>query len=416
MTIILNGTQGTTTPGLYCNTTFSGTYADGIVVDYTSTLGRISTGTTDGLAFYNGGVAVTELMRLDSSGNLGIGTSSPTQVLDIVRSTAVATQVRFKNSATANGLIIGSSAAGDSVLYNGDASNMAFYTNATERMRIDSSGNVGIGTSSPSTKLDVGSTANSGTLSTLTFSGLNSSSAKTNYVQIVPDVELNSAGSEAGGYTIKVLQQGAYKNSIVASGITNNASNYLAFSTTNEAMRIISSGNVGIGVTPSGVVRLHVQGSTTDNTAYMCVFENSSGSDGFWIRNDGYTNTGLLPASPYNATTAAAANLFVYSDGGLYRSTSSAKYKTDIKDATHGLAEVMQLRPVTYKGKSEVDSDKTFGGLIAEEVDAAGLTEFVQYADDGTPDALAYGNMVSLCIKAIQELKAELDELKAKVK
>jgi len=35
------------------------------------------------------------------------------------------------------------------------------------------------------------------------------------------------------------------------------------------------------------------------------------------------------------------------------------------------------------------------------------LTEFVQYNTDNQPDALAYGNMVSLCIKAIQELKAE---------
>jgi len=39
----------------------------------------------------------------------------------------------------------------------------------------------------------------------------------------------------------------------------------------------------------------------------------------------------------------------------------------------------------------------------------------VQYADDGTPDALSYGNMVALCIKAIQELKAELDVTKAEV-
>ena len=59
--------------GLYAQGAFSGTYTDGIVVDYTSTLGRISTGTSDGLAFYNGGVANTERMRLDSSGNLGVG-------------------------------------------------------------------------------------------------------------------------------------------------------------------------------------------------------------------------------------------------------------------------------------------------------------------------------------------------------
>jgi hypothetical protein len=115
----------------------------------------------------------------------------------------------------------------------------------------------------------------------------------------------------------------------------------------------------------------------------------------------------------YNNTTGSAANVHVLSSGALIRSTSSIKYKTNVQNATHGLNEVMQLRPVTYKGIN--DGDLVFGGLIAEEVDAAGLTEFVQYADDGTPDALAYGNMVSLCVKAIQELKAEVDSLKQQI-
>jgi hypothetical protein len=107
--------------------------------------------------------------------------------------------------------------------------------------------------------------------------------------------------------------------------------------------------------------------------------------------------------------------MVVTSDGVLYRSTSSIKYKTDVQDATHGLDEVLQLRSVTYKGKAEADAGKTFGGLIAEEVHAAGLTEFVQYAEDGSPDALNYGNMVSLCIKAIQEQQALITQLQADV-
>jgi hypothetical protein len=120
--------------------------------------------------------------------------------------------------------------------------------------------------------------------------------------------------------------------------------------------------------------------------------------------------SGIVYSVPtYNNATGNAANMFVGSDGTFNRSTSSLKYKRDVENVTHGLAEVLQLRPVTYKGKSESDGDKVFGGLIAEEVDALGLTEFVQYADDGTPDALAYGNMVSLCIKAIQELNAKVE-------
>jgi hypothetical protein len=115
----------------------------------------------------------------------------------------------------------------------------------------------------------------------------------------------------------------------------------------------------------------------------------------------------------YNNTTGAAANVNILSSGVLIRSTSSLRYKRDVQNTTHGLAEVLQLRPVIYKGKSVNDGETVFGGLIAEEVHAVGLTEFVQYADDGTPDALAYGHMVSLCVKAIQELKAEFDAYKA---
>lgn len=106
--------------------------------------------------------------------------------------------------------------------------------------------------------------------------------------------------------------------------------------------------------------------------------------------------------------------MHISSAGGLlFRSTSSARYKNTITDATHGLTELLTLRPVTYKGNN--DGDTVFGGLIAEEVHDAGLTEFVQYNDEDEPDALAYGNMVSICIKAIQELKEELNTATARI-
>jgi hypothetical protein len=138
------------------------------------------------------------------------------------------------------------------------ADTIAFSEGGVEALRINSSGNVGIGTDSPTSKLDLFTSLTGGTISTLTFSANNSVLAKKDYVQFVPDIQFNTATSEAGGYTLKVLQQGAYKNSIVAAGITNNSSNYLAFSTTSEAIRIISSGNVGIG-TDSPRVKLDLR-------------------------------------------------------------------------------------------------------------------------------------------------------------
>jgi hypothetical protein len=170
-----------------------------------------------------------------------------------------------------------------------------------------------------------------------------------------------------------------------------------------------------VGVTAASNTRTHFKGSST-STDYITFCVNGSDKFVFGARNDGLLITGSsadsasLPNAPYNLTSGSAANVYLDSQGIFYRSTSSLKYKTDIADSTRGLSDVLKLRPVTYKAKNS--GDTVFGGLIAEEVDAAGLTEFVQYAPDNTPDAIHYGNMVSLLVSAIKELSAEVNALK----
>ena len=167
----------------------------------------------------------------------------------------------------------------------------------------------------------------------------------------------------------------------------------------------VSSILFGDGQTGTDVYRGYVQYNHTDDKMLFGTSANermSIGSGGqFRVPN------------VYNSTTGSGANVNVASDGRLERSTSSKRYKNTINDATHGLTELLNLRSVTYKGNN--DGDTIFGGLIAEEVHDAGLTEFVEYDDQNRPDALHYGNMVSICIKAIQELKTELDNAKARI-
>lgn len=152
-------------------------------------------------------------------------------------------------------------------------------------------------------------------------------------------------------------------------------------------------------------------GFATDGPYGISFFTNGSASERMTISDNG--NIGM--PTTYGFTTSNAANLYIDSGAGLlYRSTSSLKYKTDVRNYDKGIAEVMQMRPVYYKGKGENDGDKVFAGLIAEEVHDLGLTEFVQYAKDGSPDALAYQNMIALLVKGMQELKAEIDTLKNK--
>jgi hypothetical protein len=268
--------------------------------------------------------------------------------------------------------------------------------NGTTAVTIDTSQNVGVGTASPREKLEVAGAI----IATSNLSALDSST-----------MSMDFSASQG-----RLIATGA-DSSTYAPIIFGNATT----STFAERMRIDSSGNVLVGTT-SNNGRISANGSSTNGSTNTLSLADSGGTILFYVRTDGLINTGIKSASPYNNTTGSAANMFLDNQGTLYRSTSSIKYKTDIQDATHGLAEVLQLRPVTYKGKADFDGDKVFGGLIAEEVDAIGLTEFVQYADDGSPDALAYGQMVALCIKSIQELNAKVDaqattiaELQAKV-
>jgi hypothetical protein len=276
------------------------------------------------------------------------------------------------------------------------ADTIAFAEGGAEAMRIDSSGNVGIGTSSPATLLHVAKT--SGTVQVrvssdtdVSFRALATSADSSAFLQLSNDARdwtLRVNGAESDQFQIRDSTAGATR------------------------MVIDSSGNLLVGTT-TAEGRATIRGSTSDSTAFTFSTEAQDGTDQLRVRCDGAVYMGLDGSSPYNLTNGAAANAVLLSDGFLYRSTSSLRYKRDIRDLTHGLAKVLELRSVTYKGISPSDGENVYGGFIAEEVHAAGLTEFVQYDNEGQPDALHYGNMVALMAKAIQELKAELDTVKA---
>jgi hypothetical protein len=172
---------------------------------------------------------------------------------------------------------------------------------------------------------------------------------------------------------------------------------------------------LGVGRTASSNVRVYSKGGTTGSGAFSYYGENSAGTGCFGIRDDGAFYTGAASLSPYNLTTAAAANLVVAADFYLYRSTSSARYKKNIVDYDRGVDAVMSLRPVYYEGKGEIDEGKRFAGFVAEEVYDAGLTEFVVLDEEEKPDALHYGNMTALLVKALQDAAQQIDSLTTRV-
>ena len=99
----------------------------------------------------------TERMRLTSDGKLGLGTSNPATALSVEGTS----QFSHKYTGASSPVLLGQyNSSGDASLNNQANANLLFATNNTERMRIDSSGNVGINESSPSTLLSLGTSLN----------------------------------------------------------------------------------------------------------------------------------------------------------------------------------------------------------------------------------------------------------------
>jgi len=284
-------------------------------------------------------------------------------------------------------------------IYYPAADTFAVTTGGIERYRVDSAGNCGIGVTPSAWTLKAVQIVNGG---------------------------IYGSGNETGYYANAFYGSSGWRyiNAAGASGYLQNGGSHQWYRSTSanvantdpvftQAMTLDASGNLLCGVT-SAIFnsRLRVKTSSTSASDYGVYVADSADALVFALRNDGLIYTGTKTASPYNNTTASAANVFVAADGTVGRSTSSLKYKKDVKDSIHGLADVLKLRSVTYKSKN--GDDTVFGGLIAEEVHAAGLTEFVAYAPDKTPDSINYGNMVSLLVSAIKELTARVQTLEAK--
>jgi hypothetical protein len=185
-----------------------------------------------------------------------------------------------------------------------------------------------------------------------------------------------------------------------------------------ERMRITSDGKLKLNSTSAGGTNLEMYLIENDGL-YINSNEGATGRT-IYFQTGGTTrftigSTGLLYSPPtYASTTGNAANVYIFAGGDFGRSTSSIKYKKNVINYEKGLAELMTLRPVSYESVNEREVGMQFAGLIAEEIEEAGFTEFVQYAEDGTPDAISYGNMIALLTKAIQELSAKVSALEAK--
>ncbi len=109
---------------------------------------------------------------------------------------------------------------------------------------------------------------------------------------------------------------------------------------------------------------------------------------------------------------AGVTNIGVDANGIIREATSSQRFKYNISPYEKGLGDVMKLMPKWYTYNRDT---KANAGFIAEDVNDAGLSEYVVYDNENKPYSLQYGNMVALLTKAIQEQQAQIEALKKEI-
>lgn len=340
----------------------------------------------DTIAFSEGGV---EAMRIDSSGNVGIGTASPGQKLEVAGNALLSNNqyLGIKDSAGAavgfpiytgsNDAIFGYLASGSTGI-----STYQFRTgNNTERMRIDSSGRVGIGTTSPTGILNVKGTGGD---------ALPATSGSTQSAGLI--TRLQQGG--AIGSVMDIGGNGGTGSWIQVTEASNLATNYNLLLNPNGGNLLVGTTSVSGGrvnvLAAGGATGIVVQVTTNGN--YGLAFNNASG-----------TNVGRIQID-------SAATSFVTS--------SDYRLKENIAPMTGALAKVAALKPVTYRWKSD-GSDAE--GFIAHE-----LAEVCPQSVSGSKDAVdADGNpvyqgidtsfLVATLTAAIQEQQALITALTTRI-
>ena len=322
------------------------------------------------------------------------------------------------------------------------------------------SDNVGIGTTSPASKLDIFIP------SSYTTAGLFSNSA----INLLDPTNVGAYSQITFGYTPSRTYAAAYLG-YISTNSSSGGLGSLVFGTRNvttdtqpsERMRITSGGNVIIGSTTDGGFKLDVHGeilgrddirilntyalvlngsddnwrigrNTITDTGYLTgnttqiVVSNASSGQGFQVVNSG--GTALFEVEGISGYTRISVSLGVgvnpsgttgridASNDIVAFSTSDRRLKENITPIANALEKVRSLTGVEFDWKEETKSVHGYEGhdvgVIAQDVQAV-LPEAVRTNDSGYL-SVRYEKMIALLVEAMKEQQAQIDELKKLIK
>jgi len=401
---------------------FTGSYATSAGVRfhdnvYGINLGGIdasSIGIIQGSAFE---VGAANIALQPNGGNVGIGTTSPVSKLTVFTPTTQSNagvwsncEIAMHNSTSVGdysqiglGYTTGTTNAAafigfisTSATANGKGSlvfgtrDVTTDTAPTERMRITSDGNVGIGTTSPS------AIASALVLNIYAASGIRSSlvvesNAGANFAVLGSGL----SGGDLGVFYYNLGMRFGSATSKDATGFS-------------EAMRITSGGNVLIGTTTDSGYKFQVEGQIYNqgNSATSLIIARNYSSGSITIQQFIQNGVGTIGSISFNGTNV------------LYNATSDYRLKHDFRDY-NALSIISSIKTYDFEWKS--NKTRSYGVIaheLAEIMPSIVSGEKDEIDENGKvlPQAVDYSKLVPIMIKAIQEQQSQIEALKLLIK
>jgi hypothetical protein len=329
-----------------------------------------------------------EKMRIENGGKVGIGTTSPQRELHVELTSDHCIISAVSGTSRLAGLVLGDTDDDDkgAIIYDNSSDYLYFNSNGAERMRIDSSGNVGIGTTSPSDALEI-------------------------YGDTKGIIIQNTAETDSG-IMIRDSADGGQQASIKY-GSGDNDLNFFNGDSTTIRFRIDNTGDAHLAryLRHQGDTNSYLGWNANDDFRILVggiqmlrYDEGISGTDYTQMMDDEFR---------------LYANGDFHADGDLvaYSTTVSSdkRLKKDIKPIDNALDIVDKLQGVHFNWK---ENDEKSIGYIAQDVEKV-LPEMVtekNHFDKGEFKTVNYAAMVSIMGEAIKELRAEVEQLKKQIK
>ena len=337
----------------------------------------------------------TPALTIDSSQNVGIGTSS--DLFDVLTVDDTNPKISMRDSGTERAFFEVDS-SDNFVINNKSASAMILETSDTERMRIDASGNVQQATSVNGELNHHIYNANTGTSAQATLIISNGSTVSGLFAG-----STGTAFTTTGGF----VQDGAYIGAGGASAgglsIITRASAPIRFYTnghTNERMQIDASGNLLIGKSSASTsgAGVYVESSSIDYGRINFTSELTSATPLAFYYDNGTTSTQIGTISQSSTATS-------------YNTSSDQRLKENIADADDAGSKIdaIQVRKFDWKANG---SHQDYGMVAQELIEVAPEAVSVP-ADPEEMMAVDYSKLVPMMLKEIQSLRARVAQLES---